>query len=221
MQGALKIIWRELLPACAAAASVGGHSSGRCRTRNRGSIEQALRLDMAKLRRMGFVRPGAIVSGSQHWTRRGEPAGSISLKVDLSSLDDAHALLTYTADGKPTAQRVRLAVTPCRFGGHRFYWLCPVTGRRCTVLAYAAGRFASRQAQRLTYASQTADAMDRLRLARDKAEARVFGKNGHPRPRGANRERLLERWVELDAAWEGLVTATITRRWGHLLDYRL
>jgi len=200
---------------------MGGHASGRYRTRNRGSIEQALRLDMASLRRMGFVRPGASVSGSQHWTRRGEPAGSISLKVDLSSLDDAHAVLTYTANGTPTVQRVQLAVTPCRFGGHRFYWLCPVSGRRCTVLAYAVGRFASRQAQRLTYATQSADALDRLRLARDKAEARAFGRNGHSRPRGGNRERLLERWIELDAAWEGLVAATITRRWGHLLDYRL
>ncbi len=200
---------------------MGGHSSGRYRTRNRGSIEQALRLDMAKLRRMGFVRPGAIVSGSQHWTRRGEPAGSISLTVNLSSLDDAHAVLTYTADGKPTVQRVRLAVTPCRFGGHRFYWLCPVTGRRCTVLAYAVGRFASRQAQRLTYATQSADALDRLRQARDKAEARVFGKDSHPRPRGANRERLVQRWIELDAAWEDLFGATLNRRWGHLLDGRL
>lgn len=44
---------------------------------------------------------------------------------------------------------------------------------------------------------------------------------GDPRPRGANRERLVERWIELDAAWEGLVSATIKRRWGHLLDYRL
>lgn len=201
---------------------MGGHSSGRYRTRNRGSIEQALRLDMAKLRRMGFVRPGAIVSGSQHWTRRGEPAGSISLKVDLSSLDDPHAVLTFTADGKPTVQRVQLVAEPCRFGGHRFYFLCPVmTWRRCTVLAFGAGRFASRQAQRLTYATQSADALDRLRLARDKAEARAWGKGGHPRPRGANRERLVERWIELDAAWESLVSAAITRRWGHLLDYPL
>jgi len=195
---------------------MGGHSSGRYRTRNRGSIEQALRLDMANLRRTGFVRPGAIVSGSQHWTRRGEPAGSISLKVDLSSLDDAHAILTFNAKDVPTVQRVQLAVVPCRFGGHRFYWVCPVTGRRCTVLAGAAGRFASRQAQRLTYASQTADALDRLRLARDKGEARLWGKDGRGRPRGANRERLSQRWIELSTTWEELFEATVSRRWGHL-----
>jgi hypothetical protein len=199
---------------------MGGHSSGRYRTRNRGAIEQTLRLDLAQLRRMGFVRPGGAVSRLHYWTCRGERSGSISLKVDLTSLDDAHAILTYSANDVPKVQRVQLAVAPCRFGGHRFYWVCPVTGRRCTVLAYGAGRFASRQAQRLTYWSQSEDALDRLRRARDKAEARVWGKDGQPRPRGANRERLVQRWIELDAAWEGLLSATFKRRWGHLLDHR-
>jgi len=196
---------------------LGGYSSGRYRTRNRGTVEETLRLDMPLLRRLGFLRPGAIATGPVRWTRGGEPSGSISLKVDLSSLDDAHAVLTYAADGKPTVQRVQLVAEPCRFGGHRFYWLCPVTWRRCTVLAYAGGRFASRQAQRLTYATQSEDALDRLRRARDKAEARACGQDGHPRPRGVNRERLLQRWIELETAWENLFGATITRRWGHLL----
>ena len=85
------------------------------------------------------------------------------------------------------------------------------------MLAYGAGRFASRQAQRLTYSTQSEDALDRLRRARDKAEARAWGKDGQPRPRGANRERLLQRWNELDEAWEDLFGATLSRRWGHLL----
>ena len=197
---------------------MGGYSSGRYRTRSRGTVEETLRLDMATLRRLGFLRPGAITTRPVHWTRGGERAGSITVTVDLTCLDDAHAVLTYTADGKPTVQRVPIVAEPCRFGGHRFYWLCPVmTWRRCTVLAYGAGRFASRQAQRLTYATQSADALDRLRRARDKAEARACGEGGHPRPRGANRERLLQRWIELDAAWEHLFGTTIARRWGHLL----
>lgn len=197
---------------------MGGYSSGRYRTRNRGTVEEALRLDMATLRRLGFLRPGAITTGPVSWTRGDERAGSITLKVDLTSLDDAHAVLTYTADGVPQVQRVQIVAEPCRFGGHRFYWLCPVmTWRRCTMLAYGAGRFASRQAQRLTYSTQSADALDRLRRARDKAEARAWGKDGHPRPRGANRKRRSQRWIELSTAWEDLFHATLNRRWGHLL----
>ena len=196
---------------------MGGYSSGRYRTRNRGTVEEALRLDMATLRRLGFLRPGTITTGPVRWTRGGEPSGSISLKVDLARLDDAHAVLTYAADGKPTVQRVQLVAEPCRFGGHRFYWLCPVTGRRCAMLAHWGGRFASRQAQRLTYAAQSEDTLDRLRRARDKAEARAWGKDGHPRPRGANRKRRSQRWIELEEAWEDLFHATLNRRWGHLL----
>jgi len=197
---------------------MGGYSSGRYRTRNRGAIENTLRLDMTQLRRLGFLRPGAVVTGGVDWTRGGETSSSITLKVDLSSLDDAHAILTYAVDGDPKVQRVQIFAEPCRFGGHRFYWFCPVmTWRRCTVLAYGGGRFACRQAQRLTYATQSADALDRLGRARDKAEARAMGKNGQPHPRGANRERLLQRWDDLDAAWEDLFNATIARRWGHLL----
>lgn len=198
---------------------MGGYSSGRTRTRNRGTVEETLRLDMPLLRRLGFLRPGAIATGPVNWTCRGERSGSIKLTVDLSSLDDAHAILTYTADGDPKVQRVQLVAEPCRFGGHRFYWLCPVTGRRCAMLAYGAGRFASRQAQRLTYATQSEDALDRLRLARDKAEARAWGKGGHPRPRGANRERLVQRWIELETAWEDLFAATVRRRWGGTMDH--
>ena len=197
---------------------MGGHSSGRYRTRNRGTVEEALRLDMTQLRRLGFLRPGAVTTGQVHWTRGSDRSWSIALTVDLSSLDDAHAILTYAVDGDPKVQRVQIVAEPCRFGGHRFYWFCPVMAwRPCTVLAYGGGRFASRQAQRLTYASQSADALDRLRRARDKAEARVFGKDGHPRPRGANRERLVQRWIELETAWENLFGTTIIRRWGHLL----
>lgn len=197
---------------------MGGSSSGRYRTRNRGAIEGTLRLDMTQLRRLGFLRPGAVTTGQVHWKRGSDRSWSIALKVDLSCLDDAHAILTYAVDGDPKVQRVQMFAEPCRFGGHRFYWFCPVvTWRRCTVLAYGGGRFASRQAQRLTYASQTADVLDRLRRARDKAEARALGKNGQPYPRGANRERLLQRWDDLDAAWEDLFAATIARRWGHLL----
>lgn len=196
---------------------MGGYSSGRYRTRNRGTVEEALRLDMTTLRQKRFLMPGRSVTAPLWWTRGGERAGSITLTVNLTSLDDAHAKLTYTADGEPKAQVVQLVAVPCRFGGHRFFWLCPVTWRRCTVLAYAAGRFASRQAQRLTYATQSADALDRLRHARDKAEARACGNDGHPRPRGGNRERLLERWIELSTAREELFDATLNRRWGHLL----
>ena len=29
---------------------------------------------------------------------------------------------------------VRLAITPCQLGGHRYWFLCPTCGRRCAIL---------------------------------------------------------------------------------------
>jgi hypothetical protein len=196
---------------------MGGHSSGRYRTKSRGALETAMRLEMKRVRKCGFLRPGAASTGAMRWTRGGEPAGSITLATDLTHLGDPFAVLSYSVGGEPRVQRVQLDAVPCRFGGHRFFWRCPVSGRRCLTLAYANGRFASRQAQRLTYAVQSEDGLDRIRRARDKAEARAYGRGGHPRPRGANRERLLDRWWELDCAFEGGFAETVNRRWGHLL----
>ena len=196
---------------------MGGHSSGRYRTKSRGALETAMRLEMKRVRKCGFLRPGAASTGPMRWTRGGEPAGSITLATDLTHLGDPFAVLSYSVGGEPRVQRVQLDAVPCRFGGHRFFWRCPVSGRRCLTLAYANGRFASRQAQRLTYAVQSEDRLDRIRRARDKAEARACGREGHPRPRGAKRERLLDRWWELDRAFEGGFAETVNRRWGHLL----
>jgi len=171
---------------------------------------------MPVLRRKRFLEPGATVTGPYSWTRAGERSGAITLTVDLSNLANPHARLAYVADGESKVQVVQMVAEPCRFGGHRYFWLCPVSWRRCTTLAYAAGRFASRQVQRLTYASQSADALERLQRASAKAEAKALGKNGHPRPRGANRARLVERWMELEGAWDDKFAETALRRFGRL-----
>ena len=48
---------------------MGGYSSGRYRTRNRGTVDAALRLDLRVMRRQGFLVAGAVTSGVQRWTR--------------------------------------------------------------------------------------------------------------------------------------------------------
>lgn len=81
---------------------------------------------------------------------------------------------------------------------------------RCCV----GGFFALRQAHRLNYCSQSADGLGRLHGARDKALARATGKDGNPRPRGANRERLVERWIALDEAADNMFASEALRLFG-------
>ena len=196
---------------------MGGWSSGRYRTRNAGAVEATLRIDMRALRRRGFVKPGCVMSGLWRWSQSGEASGSVALAVELDGPDAGGILrLNYAQDGVPRCDRVSIIAALCRYGGHRFYFLCPVRDARCEVLSFAHGRWASRQAQKLAYFSQSEDALGRLHRARAKAEARAFGMDGHAAPRGANRKRLFARWEALEDATDELFTSEAVRRFGHL-----
>ena len=125
--------------------------------------------------------------------------------------------LTYGHAGEAVSQTVDIVAHPCRYGGHRFYFLCPMTSARVEVLAFSGGRFVSLKAARLAYQCQSETRLDRLYRARRKAEARALGKAGHPRPRGRNRERLVNRWNDVEAAAADLFVEESIRRFGLLL----
>lgn len=195
---------------------MGGYSSGRYRTRNRGAVENTLRLDIRRLRRLGFVRPGAAVSGVIRWEQDGQDAGSIGLSLDLMELSGGHAKLTFAVQKESRQQSITVASEPCRLGGLRYYFICPRSLRRCEVLCCVGGVFASRQYHRLSYSSQTEDPLGRLHRARLKAESRLYGKGGRAVPRGANRERLVARWIAYEEATDQLFAVVAVRRFSRL-----
>ncbi len=195
---------------------MGGYSSGRYRTRNRGTVDAAIRLDLRVMRRQGFLVPGAITSGSQSWSRRGEETGSVGVTVNLGNPDAGFVVVRFSLNGDPRVQEIPLASRSMRYGGRRYYFLCPKHGRRCEVMPLVGGVFASRQAQKLTYQSQSATEIDRMQDRARRLEKRLWPDKGKPVPRGRNRERLLAAWEDADTAFESMFAATITRRWGHL-----
>ena len=199
---------------------MGGSSSGRYRTRNRGAVEHSLPLDIRLLRRRGYVRPGCITSGTSRWSRHGEEVGSIGWQIDLSNPHLGAMTLRYVHDGKTVEEVVQLEAAPCRFGGHRYYFRCPRTWSRVEVLVPVDGRFMSRKAAKLTYLSQSQTPLDRLMAARDKAEERATGQGRYPVPRGRNRDRLWERYDALEAASCMMFSAEVSRRFGHLREFR-
>lgn len=196
---------------------MGGYSSGRYRTRNRGTVDAAIRLDLRVMRRQGFLVPGAITSGSQSWSRRGEETGSVGVTVNLGNPDAGLVIVRFSLNGDPRVQEIPLASRSMRYGGRRYYFLCPKHGRRCEVMPMVGGVFASRQAQKLTYQSQSATEIDRMQDRARRLEKRLWPDKGKPVPRGRNRERLLEAWEDAEAAFEGMFAETVLRRWGDLL----
>ena len=125
---------------------------------------------------------------------------------------DAWVRLIYTSTTRATGAkvdndyRVRLETTRPNFGGLRWWFLCPITGRRVGVL-YLPGRggtmFASRQAWGLAYRSQRASpedrAVERSLKARTKlgvADQNMLDMPYCPRPKWM-RQRTHRRLVEV------------------------
>ena len=140
----------------------------------------------------------------------GEKAASIGYEASLEDPETAWARLHYTANGTARDYRVRLEATPCLYGGRRWWWVCPVSGRRVAKLHLPPGAtiFAARKVYRLAYRSQREVPIDRTHAR----QARLYRKLGGdycqyeqpppPRPKGmhhATHERLE---AELFAAME-------------------
>jgi hypothetical protein len=169
-------------------AFMGGIGSGARRSTHIGNVEQMVALDIRILRRLGVVRPGECTCDAVHWSIGGLSTSSARLRIDLSDIERGGGM-AITGDMPEGAiiQHVAIEMVPSPFGGHRCYFICPVTGHRCEVIYYAGGRFASRDAQRLSYAVQGMDEVSRARRKATKLRSRLCGSGGQPRPRGRNR----------------------------------
>lgn len=98
-------------------------------------MEDGLTLDLARLINQGLAVPGAKHRGSIVWTTdAGERRAAIGYEADLTEGDMGRMRLDYTVSGKPQAYPVRLVTTACHYGGRRWWFLCPSSGRRCGKL---------------------------------------------------------------------------------------
>ncbi len=90
----------------------------------------------------------------------------MSFIIDTMERDYPYIEFSHTRRTEPSSfenYRVTLLTTPQRFGGVRWWFQCPYTGRRAVRLFLPRGghQFWSRSAYRLGYASQRETAMDR------------------------------------------------------------
>ena len=178
---------------------MGGYGSGR--RGGRPSVESSFRIELRKLRRAGFLKPGYDTSGVWSWQNNyGEHTGSMRVRCTMAGQFGAEIEISGSINGEPMFQRIALEWLPMRFGGRRWYAICPRSGRRCTVLALPPGgrHFASVRAWRLPYASQGEDTIGRAHRRIAKAENRLERLSRYARTR--TRERLWNRIVDADEA---------------------
>ena len=151
------------------------------------------------------------------WSVDGETTASIGARVQ-SDGDAAILILDYKLNGSPVTQRIRLASSPCRFGGVRWLAICPNTGRRVAHLYIGASGAFSRHAYGLAFNSQRECALDRSLRRRDKALAKL--KADDPmlfrRPKGMH-SRTYERLMQEVFQEEEFLDVAILARFASLI----
>lgn len=178
---------------------MGGIGSGARRSTHIGNVEEMLALDIRLLRRLGVVRAGECKCDTVRWSIGGRSASSARLRIDLSDLErGGSAIITGEMPDGAINQHIAIEMVPSPLRGHRCYFICPFTSRRCEVLYYAGGQFGSRKAQRLSYAVQGMNELSRTRRKAAKLRSLLSGSFGQPRPRGRNRIDTVSRLREAE-----------------------
>src|SRR5262249_2106445 len=113
-------------------------------------VEYSVNLNIEQLRQAGALMPGLRTSGELHWTFATGQLGSANFEALLSSKDGYLQLDLKLPSGgaSTTKQRISLTTTNLYFGGARWWFVCPVTGKRVGRLHLPprANQFLSRRA---------------------------------------------------------------------------
>jgi hypothetical protein len=146
------------------------------RQRQRVCLQNGLKLDLNRLIRQGAVRPGFNTEPYvMQWTRSGELIGLVVITANLC--DPATSWLRIQS---PTVdQQITLISCPRHFGGRQWYFVCPVTNKRASVLWKPPGakEFCSRHAwgRKVAYRSQFQTIYDRGHAGKAKIKSRLIG----------------------------------------------
>jgi hypothetical protein len=152
---------------------------------------QVLSIDVRDIARRGHIDRSAAFSW--RWTRGDEPMGNIGITVQARTALTLTYCITQAGQAQNFAERVALTYTPCHFGQSRPWLLCPRCGHRVAKLYMRSARFACRCCQRVAYASQSQDALDRLWGRQHKMEAKL--REYWQRPKGM-RQRTYDRLID-------------------------
>jgi len=134
---------------------MGGFGSG-WQGAKKATVEEGLTLSIRRLVEEQVIKLGGWRAGSWAWSYEGqEPFAHLSYEANTVDPDDAWFRIVGRVNGEPVDYRIRLMTTRPHFGGIRWWFICPCSGRRAHKLHLAPGGkyFAHRNAYGLTYRS--------------------------------------------------------------------
>jgi len=190
-------------------------------------LENGFRLDINRLARRGFIRPGARTGPvGIRWTYNGEPWAIGWITADMQGeWDGSFRIWLGNLD-----QRITLVARPRHYGGYQWYFMCPRMHRRASVLWMPPGarEFCSRQAWRrqVAYASQFLSPTDRAWRGKERIKSRLIGEfdpddwDLPPKPkwmRWRTYNRQVDKFDRFEAFLDqecALAAAKLMLRWG-------
>ena len=169
------------------------------------------------------------------WRREEEPApwAVADLRLEIGTTRGTARLcydIEHVSGGTgPQSYVVSMVTTPCRFGGRRWWWLCPRTGRKVAKLYLPNGgtRFLSRgrSSYQLAYASQRENKIDRMHRRAQKIHRKLGGERTSafepfpakpPRMWTTTYSRLCHELSEIEFTLNSLIDDAIDRRGARL-----
>jgi len=143
------------------------------RDRQRATLDAGIGLDLNKMIKQGFVRPGSRTVSRGCWTDAYGDEIAATITADLSGARSGTFRITFEG----YCQEFILESRGRNFGGRQWYWHCPKSRRLCSTLWMPAGAnyFASRRAwgRQFAYSSQFLDRTNRAHHGQAKINRRL------------------------------------------------
>lgn len=103
-------------------------------------------ISISNLKRWEYLNPNESKSGVITWSRNGNTLASIRIILNMNP-ESPVLQLDYLYNDTPVNYKVELVSIPSNLGqGVVWYFLCPVTGKRCRKLYLVGGYFYHRSA---------------------------------------------------------------------------
>jgi len=147
---AMMLIWHAL--------RMGGFGSGR-RLQSKNTTNDYRRLDVRRLQRDGFLKPGRTFSWQ--WKSGNKIMATINVHTEINKLTLSYKQRSNGNEWKDVSYTVWLDWTWCNYGDWRAWFLCPGCSRRVAML-YGGAIFACRHCHKLAYPCQRETSLDRV-----------------------------------------------------------
>jgi hypothetical protein len=144
----------------------------------RARLESGLKLDLNRLAQQGFIRRGTYTTSGISWCRDGDEIASGIITTDMSGREEGWFRIQIGS----LDQRIHLVARPRQFGGRQWYFICPYTNRRVSVLWMPPGArdFSCRQrwGRQVAYNSQFLDRDNRAQRGKARINSRLCSIGG-------------------------------------------